>query len=100
MSTNKIPTTKKKDKAVITDEVWTDDRIKLFLDVEPAEGINADFHRLLKAYQSMRPEHFEKFVSFFTDAGGDIHACDPEGQTVADILKQHKNSDVYLNALS
>ena len=55
----------KKDKAIVTDEVWTESRIKEFLEVKPAEDIEADFHMLFKAYQSMRADNFTDFVGFF-----------------------------------
>ncbi len=55
----------KKDKEKVLDEVWTQERVRDFLDVKPAEDLEADFHVLLKAYQSMRLENFEEFIGFF-----------------------------------
>ena len=62
----------KKDKQKVLDEVWTEQRVKDFLSVQPAENIDADFHVLLKAYQSMRLENFEEFVGFFVAEGRDL----------------------------
>ena len=42
----------KKDKEKVLDEVWTQERVRDFLDVKPAEDLEADFHVLLKAYQN------------------------------------------------
>ena len=48
----------------VTDEVWDDERVKRFLDLQPS-GEDADFHVLVKAYRGMRPEDFERFLGFF-----------------------------------
>ena len=89
----------KKDKEKVIDPVWSEDRVRAFLDIEPPAGENADFHRLLKAYQSMRDSDFALFVQFFKSAGGDIQAKNRHGQSVAEIIAQHKLGAPYLNAL-
>lgn len=89
----------KKDKEKVIDPVWSEDRVREFLSLEAPAGENADFHRLLKAYQSMRESDFALFVSFFKQAGGDIHAKDQRGQTVANIISQHRMGAPYLKAL-
>ncbi len=85
----------KKDKQKVVDEVWTEDRIKAFLTVQPADAVTADFHRLLKAYQSMRVEDFTVFVELFVAAKGCINAVNPRGETVLSILKQHRHAEPY-----
>jgi hypothetical protein len=90
----------KKDKEKVLDEVWTEQRVKDFLEVKPAEDIEADFHVLLKAYQSMRLENFEEFVGFFTADNRNINATNPKGETVLSIVKQHPSSTDYANVLS
>jgi hypothetical protein len=92
--------TKKKDKMAVTDEVWNEARIKLFLDVQSASGVDADFHRLLKAYQSMRADDFNKFITFFKENNGNINALSPEGKTLIDIIKPHKHSQEYIAILN
>lgn len=89
----------KKDKEKVIDPVWSEDRVKEFLDLEPPAGENADFHKLLKAYQSMRESDFALFVRFFKEAGGDIAATNQQGQKVADIIAQHRYGKPYLKAL-
>ncbi len=89
----------KKDKEKVIDPVWGEDRIREFLLLEPPAGENADFHKLLKAYQSMRPEDFVLFVQFFVNAGGDLNAKNLSGQTVKDIVSQHRYGGEYLGAL-
>ena len=85
----------KKDKQKVLDEVWTEDRIRGFLDLEAPAGVDRDFHRLLKAYQSMRADDFEKFISMAQAAGLNLAATSPEGETVADIVAKHKQSATF-----
>ena len=90
----------KKDKEKVLDEVWTEQRVKDFLDVLPAEDIEKDFHVLLKAYQSMRVENFAEFVGFFAATGRNLNARNPRGETVLAIVSQHRNSTEYADILA
>lgn len=89
----------KKDKEKVIDPVWSEDRIREFLSLQPPAGENADFHKLLKAYQSMRPEDFVLFIKFFTDADGKLNAKSQNGQTVKEIIAQHRHGTEYISAL-
>lgn len=89
----------KKDKEKVLDEVWTEARVKDFLNVQAADGVNGDFHVLLKAYQAMRLENFEEFVDFFVAAGRDINASGPRGETVLDLVAQHRRCGEYADIL-
>ncbi len=89
----------KKDKAKVLDEVWTEDRVRSFLDLQPAEGVDPDFHVLLKAYQSMRASDFELFVGFFQSAKRDINATNASGQSLLNIASQHRNSSEFVAVL-
>ena len=89
----------KKDKEKVLDEVWTTERVKDFLEVRPADDVEADFHVLLKAYQAMRLENFEEFVGFFIAEGKNINAKSPDGETALSIIKQHKTSGEYVTVL-
>lgn len=89
----------KKDKEKVIDPVWGEERIREFLELQPPAGENADHHKLLKAYQSMRPEDFDDFVRFFVEAGGDVNARNGAGESVADILGNHRYSGPYLESL-
>lgn len=89
----------KKDKEKVLDEVWTEDRVREFLDVEPKAGTSADFHKLLKAYQSMRADDFELFIGMFLEKGGDINATDKAGRSVLSYAKEHRNSAEFVAAL-
>lgn len=90
----------KKDKQKIIDEVWTKERIRSFLDIEPPVGENADFHALYTAYKNMRLEDFETFLKMFADTGRDFQAQDKTGQRVIDIIRQHKKSTAYARVLA
>lgn len=89
----------KKDKEKVLDEVWTEDRVREFLNVEAKAGVDADFHRLLKAYQSMRADDFELFIGMFLQADGNINAVDGSGRSVLSYAKEHRNSADYVAAL-
>ena len=81
----------------VTDEIWDDERVKSFLDLQPA-GENADFHVLLRAYRGMRVEDFERFLVFYTEAGRDLDARDPQGRTIWDIMAQHRQGADFIAA--
>ena len=89
----------KKDKEKVLDEVWTEDRVKSFLEVRSHDEVEEDFHMLLKAYQSMRADDFAKFVGFFTAEGRSVNSADPEGRTVLSIVRQHRRSTEYVEIL-
>ena len=89
----------KKDKLKIEDEVWTEERIRKFLDILPPEGLSADFHSLHCAYTNMRIENFEEFLEMFAEAGRDFHATNKNGESVADIIAQHRRGAPYREAL-
>ncbi len=82
----------------VTDEVWDDARVKSFLTLKPVGNQSADFHVLLKAYRGMRPEDFERFLKFFTEAGRDLEAKNPSGQSLWQIIAQHRLSADFLSA--
>ncbi len=89
----------RKDKEKVLDEVWTEDRVREFLDVQPPKGVNADFHMLLKAYQSMRADDFEIFIGMFLEKGHDISAANDEGRTVLSYASEHRNSGEFVEIL-
>lgn len=90
----------RKDKEKVLDEVWTLDRVKSFLAIEAPAGVDTDFHRLLKAYQSMREENFAQYVELFKQAGGNFAATNDKGETVLQIIQQHANGKPYADLIS
>ena len=89
----------RKDKKTVVDEVWTPERIRGFLDLEPPAGIDRDFHRLRRAYQSMRPDDFEGFVELFRAAGGRFDARGPDGRTLREEIERHRHGAEFLQIL-
>lgn len=85
----------KKDKQKVLGEVFDDERIKTFLDIQPYGDMNADFHVLEKAYRGMKAENFETFVKFFLEAGRDINATGEDGKTILQIVSEHRQGDDY-----
>ncbi|WP_461517001.1 PA4642 family protein [Porticoccus sp.] len=89
----------KKDKQKVLGEVFDDERIKSFLQYEAPEGVNPDFHILEKAYRGMMAENFETFIKFFLEAGHDINATNPDGNTLFAIASQHRHAEDYVDVL-
>tara|TARA_R110002072_G_scaffold153223_1_gene302937 strand:+ start:224 stop:514 length:291 start_codon:yes stop_codon:yes gene_type:complete len=85
----------RKDKPKVLDEVWTEDRVRSFLEIRSFDQTDHSFHMLLKAYQSMRASDFEKFVGFFTNDGRDVNCTNGNDQTVLSIITQHNKSAEY-----
>ncbi len=81
----------RKDKQKVVDEVWTPERVRSFLDLTPPEGVDADYHRLVRAYQSMRAEDFADFVALFVAAGGRLEALGPQQQTLLQEVGRHRH---------
>ena len=73
----------------VTNEIWTDDRVKSFLLMQPYGDQNADFHVLLKAYRGMRSSDFIRFLSFFVDSGRELDAKDSSGRTLWELSLKH-----------
>ena len=88
------------DKPKVIGEEWSDERVKSFLALEPYDtAINPDFNALQKAYHAMRAEDFERFVGFFVEAGRDLNATNEHGETMLDIIAQHRRSVDYAKTL-
>ena len=83
------------DKVKVVDEVWDDARIDSFLTKAPLGDTPVDHSRLLYAYRSMRAEDFGKFVDRFRANGGDLNAQNEYGQTLLEIIQDHKKSGPF-----
>ncbi|MBR9910516.1 MAG: hypothetical protein GYB33_09225 [Gammaproteobacteria bacterium] len=89
----------KKDKQKVLGEVFDDARIKTFLENEPYGGANADYHVLEKAYRGMKAENFATFVEFFQAEGRDINATNSAGQTLLQVVQEHRLAEEYIAIL-
>ena len=88
----------RKDKQKVLGEIFDDERIRTFLNFAPPDGVDADFHVLEKAYRGMKAENFATFVKFFVDAGRNLKATNPQGQTLLDIMSMHQHAGDYIDA--
>ncbi|MDS1308963.1 PA4642 family protein [Marinobacter xiaoshiensis] len=86
------------DKPKVIGEEWSDERVKAYLPGQPSEE-GSDYTALLKAYRAMRAEDFERFVGFFVEAGGNLNATDEAGETLLDLVSQHRKGTDYARAL-
>lgn len=99
-------TTKQRpDKAKVIDEIWTDERIRSFLDTRRPSQLgedvagDSDYYILLRAYQAMRIHDFERFLSYFEMEGGDLSAKGPRGETLDEYVSNHRKSGPFVKAL-
>ena len=88
------------DKPKVIGEEWSDERVRGFLAIKPHDkAINADYNALLKAYQAMRAEDFERFIRFFAESGRDLNAVNDQNETILDLISQHRRSAAYADLL-
>ena len=80
-------------------EDWTDERVRAYLDRQPAEGENADFHVLITAYKHMRVHDFERFLGYFVAATRDLNATNAHGQTLLALARTHTQSAGFVTLL-
>lgn len=89
----------KKDKQKVLGEVFDDERVRGFLEIDELEGLNTDFRLLERAYRSMKAENFDTFIDFFTEAKRDVNAQNPDGLTLLQILMTHNHARPYIDSL-
>lgn len=88
------------EKPKVIGEEWSDERVKSFLFLSPHDArINSDHYVLIKAYEAMRAEDFERFLGFFVAAGRDINARDEHGETMLEHVSRHRRMTAYAEAL-
>ena len=80
-------------------ESWSDDRLKLFLEIEPPSGVPVDYNILLKAYRGMTENLFERFIKIFIEAGKDVNCKQVDGSTFLDLVSKHRKSKAYAKIL-
>ncbi|ODS23902.1 hypothetical protein AB835_06640 [Candidatus Endobugula sertula] len=89
----------KKDKQKVLGEFFDDERIKTFLEYQPNNGNDPDFHVLEKAYRGMITDNFATFVHFFIEAGRNINANNQYGESFLHTIKNHKQASAYIDIL-
>ncbi|TVZ40767.1 hypothetical protein P886_0095 [Alteromonadaceae bacterium 2753L.S.0a.02] len=90
----------KKDKKKVLGEVFDDERVRGFLDVEGNGEIDADYLALERAYRGMKAENFDTFIKFFVAEGRNINAKNPQGKTLLQVISDHRLSNDYIKALT
>ena len=89
----------RKDKKQVIGEEISDDSIKLFLAVEPADTTPPSLHKLVKAYRGLRVDDFERFVGFFVAAGYDLSATDAQGNDFIALIQDQRNAGHYIEVI-
>ena len=89
----------RKDKKQVIGEEIGDDAIKLFLAVEPADDTPPSLHKLVKAYRSLRIDDFERFLTFFREAGYDLDARDAKGNDFVALIQDQRLAEPYVEAM-
>ncbi|QZD70317.1 PA4642 family protein [Pseudomonas sp. 3-2] len=89
---------RKDKKQVIGDEIG-DEQIKLFLDFEPVDTTSPSLHKLVKAYRGLRIDDFERFLTFFVEAGYDLDGKDEHGKTFIDQIRDQRNAAEYIELI-
>ncbi|HSX70039.1 PA4642 family protein [Pseudomonas subflava] len=90
----------RKDKKQVIGEEISDDSIKLFLEVEPADDTPPSLHKLVKAYRGLRIDDFERFLTFFKQAGYDLDAKDAQGHDFVALIQDQRQAEPYVEAVN
>ena len=89
----------RKDKQKVLGEVFDDERVLGFLEIEPREGFDKSYLLLERAYRGMKAENFDTFIGFFKNAGYDVNAKNPDGLNLLQVIVNHTQSSAYCEAL-
>ena len=89
----------RKDKKQVIGEVISVDSIRIFLGVEPPDDPPPSLPKLDKAYPGLRIDDFEKFLTFFKDAGYDLDAKDAQGNDFIALIQDQRLAEPYIEAV-
>ncbi|XID74483.1 PA4642 family protein [Alkanindiges sp. WGS2144] len=82
-------------------EEWPDSRVFAYLNHLPVEGTDADYWVLYNAFKHMRPHDFERLLNQFLADGRNLHATNPEGKTIHQVIAQYpRQSAPFLEVLA
>lgn len=56
-------------------------------------------HKLIKAYRGLRIDDFERFLTFFREAGYDLDARDAKGNDFVALVADQRQAVPYIEAL-
>ncbi|MBU6950211.1 PA4642 family protein [Hahella sp. HN01] len=83
----------------VVDEEWSDERVQGFLELEPRDESDPDYHVLRQAYEYMLARDYARFVAYFAEADRNINALSPEGETMLDRVDEHARGAEYAQIL-
>lgn len=89
----------KKDKQKVIGEELDELKVRRFLDMEPADEENADFHVLTKAYRGLPAEAFERFMAIYLEAGRTLNPTNQQGVSFLDSIRPHQSQQAYVAIL-
>lgn len=92
------PTSTKKDKKAIIDEVITDALLEQFFSLQPPQGVDVDYHILERAYRGLTAPDFARFVDLFVSRGHNVNAKGSQG-TMLQVISTHRKGGDYADAL-
>jgi hypothetical protein len=90
---------RKDKKQVIGDEIG-DEQIKLFLNFEPVDATPPSLHKLIKAYRGLRVDDFERFLTFFVEAGYQLDSKDEHGNDFIALVRDQRNAEDYIELIN
>jgi hypothetical protein len=56
-------------------------------------------HKLVKAYRGLRIDDFERFLTFFVEAGLDLNGKDEHGNDFVALIKDQRNAADYIELI-
>lgn len=86
----------RKDKKQVIGEEISDEAIKAFLAMEPADDTPPAVHKLLKAYRGLRIGDFERFLVFYREAGLDLGAS---ADAFITEVQDQRQAEPYIEAI-
>ena len=89
----------RKDKKKVVGEEISDEMIKVYLGVEPADATPAALHKLIKAYRGLRVDDFARFLEFFIEAGYALDARDASGKDFVELIQDQRQAEPYIDAV-
>ena len=89
----------KKDKQKVIGETLDEDKLKAFLEYQPYEDENTDFHILTKAYRGLPSHEFERFLSYYQQSGRELNPTNSEGRSFIDVISQNESQQEYVELL-
>lgn len=85
------------EKPKVIGEALDESKVARYLEMQPANDENVDFHVLTKAYRGLPPEPFGRFLDMFIAAGRNINACDKHGRTFLASIVNHSGQPGYVD---